>query len=194
MVNRRSFVNGYGQIFGTEVATSGIIKSVQEGVITFSNNTDLSDTATITSVNVNSSVCYLNGITISDGDSDINDHALCSIILTNSTTVTVNRGVAPTPATVSPQVYFTVVEYEPSVINSVQTGTITMATNTENETISSVNLEKSVVINGGYTTQRADAIGRSLISLDLLNSTTVQARAGATSSNREVVYTVIEYK
>jgi len=129
------------------LSPSGIIKSIQYGSITVA---AISNTATITAVNTSYSVIFHLGTTVLSGFNDLEWDDICNMLtLTNSTTVTASRIDDDEPIYVT----FVVVEFEPSIIKSLQQGTITMtgAASSNTATITSVVASRSLLINCGTT-------------------------------------------
>lgn len=162
-----------------------ILKSVQAGTVTLTSAT--SATATITAVDVNNSVLVFDGYTYANADTDTNA-IMCQIALTNSTTVTASRGAAPNGATVL--VPFTVIEYVPGIIKSVQRGTANVGATT----ITTVNVAKAFVSWLGWSTDSTAWDGRWLPKLVLTDATTVTiSRGGSPGDTPSIGYQVTEY-
>jgi hypothetical protein len=170
------------------VAPAGIdrarpIVSIQQGTIALS-TAQTSNTATILAVNVDNAELILDGLTPSGSATKDGWRAtLCRIDLTNSTTVTATRNTVTddTAGAVTAGVTFTVIEYAPGVIRSVQRGTVTGSTATitaVNPTVSSLDLL------GQETTSNAAA---SAIALVLTNSTTITRSGGSQTGGYQVI-------
>lgn len=148
------------------------IKSIQVGSIDLNNVT--SNTATITSVNTASAILLRRGDThaLVGNNNDTNTYTL---VLTNATTVTASRFTGEASAF---PCGFTVIEFVPGLIKSVQAGTIQLNGGTSaTATISSVNTAKSWVIDLGFKYNNAAPQNASLFDrlLVLTNATTVTA-------------------
>ncbi len=168
-----------------------IIASIQEGTIILGSG-ETSDTVTISSVDTGVSVLHYSGVTSDSAGSGELDHTLSRVALTNATTVTVNRAVA---LVAQVTVGFTVVEYDSSIIQSVQTGSITLSgATTGTDTIAAVDTAKSTVLFNGNEGTAATEIGRIVMRVTLTNATTVTANKGQANNSATVNYTVIEYK
>ena len=165
------------------------ILSIQTGSIDMNGVT--TNTATITAVVVANSILYLTGQ--STGSAGTNVQGLARITLTNTTTVTATSMAALGTAT---PVTFTVVEYRPRYIKSIQRGTIDVnGGTTAMATITSVDTTKSFVVPLGWTLNSAIAMALvQLPDLRLTNATTVTARVGADPGVAQLVgYEVVEF-
>jgi hypothetical protein len=80
--------------------------------------------------------------------------------------------------------------YAPSVIKSIQKGTITQSGTSTTATITSVDTAKSVVLFGGSSNSSYSV---NLNYVELTNATTVTAKRAATGDGAIVGYTVLEY-
>lgn len=163
------------------------IVSIQAFSITLSSGT--SNTATINAVDTTRSVIVLGGM---HGNSTVTGRIRGQAVLTNSTTVTVTRGVSTTSTLV---VKGTVIEFAPWVVASVQSGTVTLAAaTTGTATITSVDTARAVVIDNGASVAAAgSAITGAFAQFTLTNATTVTAKTGASSSN-SFGFTVVEFR
>lgn len=165
--------------------------SIQDGTIALGSG-ETSGTATITSVDTSVSLIYYSGVSSASAGSAELDHVLTRVVLTDGTTVTANRAVALAAITT---VGFTVVEYDSSIINSIQAGTITLSGATSGtDTITSVDLSKSFVVFGGNEATSTSEVGRAFVRLTLTNATTVTANKGQSNGSATVNYVVIEFK
>jgi len=172
-----------------------VISSVQEVEISVGVS-DVSATATITSVTTaNTAVFVSYGLLGGQRQtSTINgaDHVEVRVDLTNSTTVTATRELSNQALTV----FVTVVEFDGSVVDSIQQGTITVGdlSSSNTDTITSVNTSRSVVLYNGQTTTRTSLPTTDTVaSLSLTNSTTITATTRGSSLSATVGYTVIEF-
>jgi len=172
-----------------------VISSIQEVEISVGSGST-SGTATISSVTTANSIVLFSyafyGGQRQTSTIDAGDHILFGVELTNSTTVTAYRDTSNQAATV----VATVIEFDSSVIDSIQSGTIATSSSSGTDTITSVNTSRSVVIHQG---QKSDDTGNDIFSgihtLSLTNSTTVTATNSLLfgSSNATLYYTVIEF-
>ena len=133
---------------GTVVEATGyLVKSVQSGTITLSAAT--SGTATINAVDTSRSVVFFNGISTPASAATLLA-ALHGLALTNSTTVTATASSAS-----SSVVAFTVVEFQPGAVESVQDITVTATNTNTTDTVSlapDVQPELSALAYGGSQT------------------------------------------
>lgn len=173
-----------GAVFGQATGGGPVVKGVQYGTIGFSGT---SSTATITSVDVNNS--YILNLGARSGSAANVDDFITRVELTNGTTVTARK--VGSSATVIQQ--FVVIEYEDGIIASKQTGTIGVSQDPVNRTITSVNVAKTLVINGGHSTTAPSDIKGALASLTLLDSTTLQVNQYVSGGSSTVNYQVIEF-
>lgn len=171
---------------------STIIKSIQYGSVEMNGVT--SGTATITAVVTANAVVYPLGVAYNAAGAS---PAKCffSVVLTNTTTVTVSRN---TSEAVSAVVQFVVVEYASWVLKSNQPGTVVIASAVSNTaTITSVNTAKAqVVFNGSISNNDPTLIeGVDLATLVLTNATTVTAtRKTNSGGSLTTAFTVVEFK
>jgi hypothetical protein len=128
---------------------AGAVKSVQTGLISITGAT--SNTATVASVDVNNAILLMHGQTYSVSSMD-QSKAQARITLTNPTTVTATVNTSPAGETTV--VAFTLVEFYPGAIRSVQRGTVTGAATA---TISSVINTKLVLTNATTVTHSGTA-------------------------------------
>lgn len=154
------FVSRWGQITG--------IRSMQTGTITLNNAT--SATATITAVDLQNSIILYQGMTMASTSTN-SGVIMVRLELTNATTVTVDRFTAEAVDTIVP---YTVIEFNPGVIKSVQRGTIDVSGGNNTATITAVDVNKSCVM---WLGSKLNATGGSptsrLTRLVLTNATTV---------------------
>ncbi len=140
---------------------SSLIQSVQDGSVSCSASNSLTGTATIAAVSTANALLVVRGNTTSDAtNSQVDAYQTGTIALTNATTVTVTRGGQDNNGNIT--VYFTVVEFAPGVVRSIQTSTIALTNGVTSNTaaISSVNTLKSMCFyTGKQSNQGALAIG-----------------------------------
>ena len=175
---------------------SSLIQSLQTGQLDMNGVT--TKTATITAVDTSRSICVFNGSKNTSGEGTANDDSgfAFRVALTNSTTVTAD--IVLNVSAAGRLVNFTVVEFLPGVLRSVQRGSITMTgvlTNTA--TITGVNPAKSLVTYNGYThTYTSDPpmyLNRVGVILTLTNATTVTTDHGATNGTKITNFEVVEF-
>jgi hypothetical protein len=162
------------------------IRSVQAGQIT---GTGTAQTATITAVDMSNSIVVFGGFsrTVTTFGNEYQPTFL-RLVLTNATTLTATRDTADNTMFMS----FTVVEFWPGVLRSVQRGTITVGAALNNTaTILAVTPGKSAVQNLGWSTNGDSALEN--INLTLTNATTVTAAKQAASGSNIVSYEVWEW-
>lgn len=171
-----------------------IVGSVQYGSITIA-SAGTSNTATINSVDVNYSAVFYLGFTSNSASDNFASRNNVTLALTNSTTVTCTRGVNPSFTTTG---RFCVVEFSRFVVKSVQSRSVTLtsANNADTDTISSVDINSSMILYNG-STQSATGINNIkewAYWLTLTNSTTTTlTRAGTSTTSHVVRYTVLEF-
>lgn len=167
------------------------VKSLQSGTVAISGSAT-SNTATITAVDPANSLLFNTGqvYTLASTLATINKSRL---ELTNGTTVTAFRGTG-NPSV--PVVFFTVIEFYPGVLKSVQRGQLNLNNVTSvNGTISSVDLTKAGITSLGFSTLGADNFDITDAALTIVNATTVNAqRFTSEASDLIVGYQVAEFK
>ncbi len=166
-----------------------LINSIQDGSITIQ-DTDVSDTATINSVDTSKAAVFFLG---SHGSDDPVRFNLARLELTNATTVTAFRyaGVASQSMTIN----FCVIEFSTG-INSVQQNTVTIPglQTQADQTITEVDPSKAILFFCGVTTVSAEFEWYPLYPrLVLLNSTTVRSGATAYMYDITVGFSVLEF-
>jgi hypothetical protein len=183
-------VSGSITVYATVVEfAASAIQSIQSGsiAITGSNTTA---TATISSVTTANAAVFFEGFTTTSSGTSAGV-IVGTLELTNSTTVTVTRASTGLTATHN----YTVVEFKPGVLSSIQKRSITMNTSatSNTDTISSVNTGNTLLLyNGIFTTLNTWA--DFLYSLQMTNSTTVTlTRNGTSTTSRTLKYTVLEF-
>ncbi len=181
----------YGNITPASYPDS-IIESIQAFSITIGTGAT-SNTATITSVNTSYSMIVWGGM------QNTNSAALpvrtteARVTLTNSTTVTATRNTSD--ATYTSTVKGFVVQFKSSVIQSIQSGTITIAGTSNTATISSVTTTNALCHFQGQTgTSSIDGTTRGRANVVLTNATTVTAARITATDSCTVGYTVVEFK
>ena len=175
---------------------SSLVASVQTGQLDMNGVT--TKTATISAVDLSRSICVFNGAKNTSGESTANNASGLAfrVALTNSTTVTAN--IVLSVAAAGRLVNFTVVEFFPGVLRSVQRGSITMnGVGSGTATITEVNVAKSLVTYNGYTTTYTESppmyLNRLGAILTLTNATTVTANRGSTDGTTITDFEVVEY-
>jgi hypothetical protein len=162
------------------------LKSVQYGTITLTGVT--SNTATLgTTVDTNFAVVRILGISINNvGPSPVDVEV--ALTLTNGTTVTADRSNGGGTAIVS----YSVVEYMPWAVKSLQRGSITDNATGNTATITAVDVTKSDLVFAGCRTNVSDDRTRSR--LDLTSSTVVTATRNSAVGTTITPWQVIEFK
>lgn len=170
--------------------TAAAVNSVQHGTMTIGSGAT-SNTATITSVNLaNSSIMHLGNTMAINTFTATN--LCCNLELTNSTTITANR--ATTTSIVS-SINYCVIEWNPAIIQSVQQRAVTLisSTATDTDTISSVNVNNTILLWGGFTAGN-NSFTNALYNVRLTGATSVLlSRGGTNSSTRTIKYTAVEF-
>lgn len=173
--------------------TNSLIRSVQSGVISLASGSS-SNTATIAAVNIANTVVFHGGQNAPSGAGD-QYNMMARVELTNSTTVTAAQ--SSSYATATKDVAYTVIEFAPGVLKSVQSGTITVtgASTSNTATITSVDTNKSVVLNNGFSTTYNGIITDASLngSMRLTNATTVTFAQPTGSTTRVGGYLVLEF-
>lgn len=172
------------------VYRQGIIRSIQRGTVT--TNNQLTNTATITAVDVANSILVYQELSSAGGTAD-QTMWRHKIELTNATTVTATVAVVEAVAHV---VSFEVVEYWPGTIRSLQRGLLASVTSASaTATITAVNVNKSQLFGGGMTvnTNTGGAANSTLGRLSLTNSTTVTFDKATATATWSVPYQVVEW-
>lgn len=168
---------------------SRFIKSIQQGTVTAALAS--SGTTTISSVNTANSALFWLGSTSDDTSVNLNQY-MCTVDLTDATTVTVN-----VRASLSTNICgFVVVEFWPQVIQRIQGGSISATSSTATSfstTITAVNLDNTFLAYGG---QNASAVNfnSAYCRISHTDSTTVTAvRDGTASNNRLIHFRSVEF-
>jgi len=176
-----------GGSFTITVAGGSVIKSIHQYSITIAASS-LTNTATITSVTTANTVIIWQGTTSTSSTSGAYNRAAVRLTLTNSTTVTATRENNSDSTTIN----FTVVEFA-SGVNSIQAGTITVASGSASNTatISAVGAN-AFVLYLGESTAGTNGYSDSVGAVQLTNSTTVTAFAVNTAVAKTVSYMVAD--
>lgn len=172
----------------TSPVTGALISSIQTGTIGIV-PAALSNTTTITSVDMSKTILLHNGTAFVSGTGASYSSYLTRLTLTNDTTVTATRHDNQGDSTSR----FTVLEFSGGIA-SIQRGIITMV-NVKNKTatISSVDTSKAFVNYLGHTEQ--NVVSRENVPyIWLVNSTTVQAYCDNVNRTTVISYEVIEFE
>lgn len=163
-----------GPLTGHAARIVGLYKSAQTGTITVSAVT--SNTATITSVNTSYSFTVNGGCTNTINGAYNGDRHSGRVVLTNATTVTADKFSA-TDAIIC---RYTVIEYWPHLIKSIQSGNIAITVTTNTATITSVNTAATALYHSGciYSGASTSSEGAVFGRMSLTNATTVTADRG----------------
>lgn len=186
----RSFMQPWSRSAALRSSQS-LIASIQRGVISLNNLTTAN--ATINPVNLASSIIIYGGVQAAGGSGNPSI-AHCKVVLADATTVTAT---VVTANANTRNVEYTVIEFMPGVIRSIQQGTITVAgaavSNTA--TITEVNPAKSLCFHDGFTTDYAGALSDASLNsrMSLTNGTTVTFYNATASDNRVGSYVVVEF-
>lgn len=171
-------------------ATSNLVESVQYGGVTITAAT--SGTATISSTDTSRTSVVWTGLQ-SNLATQAASRQLARVAQTNATTV---EAVISTSSTVTAS--FITIQWASGAIDSVQNmiDTYTSANTTDAKTISSVDINRSLVFSGG-TTSSSTAVAPPTIfhTRQLADSTTLNyVRSGTTTTNRSHSSSVVQFK
>ena len=155
-----------------------------------------SNTATIATVDTTRSVIMWGGSISSNAGGNM-AQSLIRTVLTNSTTITATKGVSTSNNTV----YGTVVEFDASVITSLEQSSATIASGATSGTATITTVSdttKAVVFYHGHELGDAGTginVPDAFCAIDLTNSTTVTAVRNTGTANRSITvsFTVIEF-
>lgn len=170
-------------------AFPSLIKSIQPFSITLGSGDDTA-TASISSVDTTKTVLFLNGYDTEQSMVSA-EELLASITLTDDTTVTAIRSSTSTDANV---ILGVAVEFI-SAFADVQYGSITIsATDTSNTgTISTIDVDRSVVIYLGHTVNAAaSSLGTSFPGLVITDPTTITATRAGTLNDTTISFCVLQ--
>lgn len=172
---------------------SGITQSVQQFATSLS-TTGTAPTQTISSVTTGNSLLVWGGFTVG-GTSTVNaTDILYTLQLTAATTVTLTRIGSNNSNTRI--YYYTVLEFASGNINSLQRGTMTLASQTSNTTtITSVTTSRSFVNYCGHRHGLSSIpVGINFPSLALTDATTITARMNTSNATTQTQsYEVVEF-
>ena len=175
-------------------SSSSILKSVQTGEITIAAGAS-SGTATINAVNTGRSICLFNGWRSAD-TSLVTTEDYIRVDLTDSTTVTAQTN--SSNAATSRIARYTIVEFDPDAIKSVQQSTIAIGgSNTSaTATITAVDTTRAFVVHLGQTHSTNNTnFNYNQGRLDLTNATTVTAQKDSGSNPTLTVgFAVLEFR
>lgn len=171
---------------------SSLIRSVQTGTLSVGNG-NTSNTATITAVAVEHSVLLYGSSTPALVGSD-QRNAWAKLAITNATTLT---GTIITDAGYATAIQYTVVEFMPGVVKSIQNSAITLSGGgSASVSITAVNTGKSWLCQNGITTDTytpADP-GNYQIRLTFASASSVTATRGVAGAGNFVVnFQVVEF-
>lgn len=164
--------------------------NVQTGTITVAASA-LTGTATISAVTTARSVVFYLGNTLSTTTTSP-QVAHCRVDLTNTTTVTATRGSSSTAVLT---VGYAVVEFNSSIIQSIQARAVTLTSNTasDTDTINAVTMANTLLIYNGVNST-STSINIFLYYLQLTSTTqTTLTRIGTSSTTRTIGYTALEF-
>ncbi len=171
---------------------ASIIKSIQSGTIAIGSGS-ASNTATINAVVTANSLLFWNGSY--DATATTNQDMIADVVLTNTTTITATRSNAGTNTC---NARYTIIEFIPGVLTSVQRGTITIASGSTSNTATITSVSENVAFFNclGYrnTNNSAERIDSAFATITLTDATTVTAsRTTNDSFNTIVGYQVAEF-
>ena len=168
-------------------------KSIQAGTVTISGENS-TGTATISSVDVNNSILIYGGVLVG---SEAHYEAGSRITLTNATTITATR--KRFSGSYNTITSYTVIEFYPGTIKSIQRGYVFIdgnggAETSATDTITAVDVNKAFVMSLGWYGDSTDDDTETSTHLVLTNSTTVTATvAVATTDDCYHQYQVVEF-
>lgn len=171
-----------------------LIRSIQQGSVAINGST-ASGTTAITAVTLANSMILYEGYRLSYATAEDIRRTSPRLELTDTTTVTAYRQ-ANDSATAIPAVGFTVVEFYPGILKSVQRGTIAIAAATSNTATLSqaVSTTRAMVMFLGVTSDALAAEMREhYATVTLTNGTTVTATVTTAGSSVVVGYQVVEF-
>lgn len=194
-----AFVNtsGFSHTIRYQVVqfAAGTVTRVQQFDDSYSGG-DASNTKTITAVDPDNSFIINNGVTTPIVGSDVQRYSYY-LILTDSTTVTINWG-GPT-ATQSRRPRYTVVEFEPGILASPpQQGSVTLNNVASNTATlgTAVDTSKSVILSTGNSCNTGTSNWNTMAyTVELTNASTVTARVhtAVAGTNNKAGYVVLEF-
>jgi len=162
------------------------VTSVQRGTVTLN---DATDTATITAVDTARSVVHYLGALSNATAGQKPVTAFTRVVLTNATTVTVNRGDNDGQVIIS----YAVVEYAPGTLD-VQRGEIALSGTGATATIAAVDTARSFLMYGGIYGDTTSAMwNRTQTHMVLTNSTTITATRGLSTDNAWIAWQCITW-
>lgn len=167
---------------------SSLIQSVQSGTIAMS-SVQTTNTVTINAVAVDCTIVFTGSQNSNSGGSG-SQETECYLTLTNATTLTVTRG-ATAAATLT--CAYTVVEFKPGVLKSLQRGVILVtgaATNTA--AINAVDLAKAFVNVTGLSVA-SDTDTERCTRIVLTDAVTLTATRSSATSSATIAYEVVEW-
>ena len=164
-----------------------LVRSIQVGSIDMNGVT--TKTATITAVTTSNAILYYNG---QSSVASTSPKTFARLALTNATTVTcnVNASAGALP------VFYTVTEFYPGVITSIQVGTITLnGSAIGTSTITSVLVAKSAVVTTGFTFNDVTFDASFIPNTVLASATTVATTTVAAPSFAVIAaFQVVQFK
>lgn len=179
------------------------VKSIQAGTVAVNDNA-ASGTATINSVDTNNSILIPGGWSWSSTTAHsalAASQELAYMEFTNPTTITAKKSGAFGAGANALTWAFSVIEFYPGIIKSVQRGVISFGTTdvTKDATINAVNTAKAVVMSlgmeGGAGGAAGDGVNVIYARLALNSSTVVRATRGGQNGSAQtaIEYQVIEF-
>ncbi len=179
---------GMGGMVGLWGASSMVTSGQQANITIPASVAANSNTSTISSVDTNRSIILWGGVFPSAYNR--NDLDGIRVALTNATTVTATRsGVSAADSYTA----YSVMEFQPGVIRSVQRGTATMSSTTVNNTLTEVNRAKSFVTFLGITDSDVSSTTQRLNAYMYFSSSTNLAVAVYSAQSQVVGWQVVEF-
>lgn len=183
-----------GMLNPITAGTSSIIQSIQQVSITIANGAT-SNTATISAVTTANTMLVWNGVfsgTPVRPTDGLNDHCYC--ILTNDTTITATRTGSKSSLTVK----VTAIEFKPTAISLIQTGSVALASGvvSANATITSAVMNNSLChFNGQSFSVTANSTSNSTSenNFALISPTQVVAKRASDQGDNTSYFSIVQF-
>lgn len=168
---------------------SSLFKSIQTGTRNMQSATTVNET--ISAVDTNNAICLTRGSQYTT-DADANDHTFYYARLASSTLVEMVR-VGGGSGTIT--CTYTVLEFRPGLIKSLQAGTITLGggQTSNTATITSVDTGKSVCLWAGNANAAGSSQASAYGTLTLTNATTVTVARNTGVAGIVTAYVIVEF-
>lgn len=176
-------------VYITPAPSGALLNSIQYGSIALT-DTELTDTATITTVDLDKSVMF----SLGDFGNLFNVNRFCLILeLTADDTVTATRNAGN--AGDAAHTRFCVLEFSSGIASSQRGRADLVGVNTLNVTITEVDVTKAILFYSGLrcTDTGTDALRYMTPELELINSTTLRITCSIAGDNKYVGWAVLEF-